>query len=90
MQFSADAFNMLNHKIVTGVNSTYSTFLTPGSSTGPTEKCQVITAPTGSTQQGCIVPFYASTPLSAFGATTGTNNGLYTARQMQFAAKLFF
>ena len=90
MQFSADAFNLLNHRIITGVNSTYSTFLAPGATTGPTEKCQTITAPAGSTQQGCIVPFYASNALSAFDAASATSNGLYTARQMQFSAKLIF
>jgi hypothetical protein len=88
LQFSADAFNLLNHKIVTGVNGSYSTFLTPNS-TSATEKCQVIAAPAGSTQQGCIVP-YTGTGLSAFAAPSGTNNGLYSARQMQFSAKLFF
>ena len=90
LQFSADAFNLLNHRIITGVNSTYSTYLAPGATTGPTEKCQTIAAPAGSSQQGCIVPYYASTPLAAFGSATSTGNGLYTARQMQFAAKLFF
>jgi hypothetical protein len=88
LQFSADAFNLLNHKIVTSVNSTYSTFLTPGSSSA-SEKCQTITAPTGSTQQGCIVP-YTGTGLSAFGAASATNSGLYTARQLQVSAKFFF
>ncbi len=89
MQFSADAFNVLNHRIITAVNGSYSTFLAPGASTGA-EKCQIITAPAGSSQQGCIVPFVASTPLAAFGAASATNNGLYTARQMEFKAKLFF
>lgn len=88
LQFNADAFNLLNHTIISGVNGTYSTFLTPGS-TSAAEKCTVISAPAGSTQQGCIVPF-TGTGLSAFGATSGTNSGLYTARQMQFSAKLFF
>jgi hypothetical protein len=89
MQLTVDAFNLLNHKIISGVNGSYSTFLTPNSTTG-TEKCQVIAAPAGSTQQGCIVPFVASTPLAVFGAATGTNNGLYSARQLEFSAKLFF
>jgi len=88
MQFSADAFNLLNHRIITSVNSTYSTFLTPGS-TSSGEKCNAITPPSGSSQQGCIVP-YTGTGLSAFDAASGTNNGLYSARQMQFSAKLFF
>jgi hypothetical protein len=39
MQFSADAFNLLNHRIITAVNGSYSTFLAPGATTGPTEKC---------------------------------------------------
>jgi hypothetical protein len=88
MQFSADAFNLLNHRIITGVASTYSTFLTPGS-TSSAEKCQTIAAPAGSTQQGCIVP-YTGTGLNVFGTASSTGNGLYTARQMQFSAKLFF
>ena len=90
LQFSADAFNALNRRIITSVNGSYSTFLAPGATTGPTEKCQAINAPAGSSQQGCIVPFYASTPLAAFSAASTTNNGLYSARQMQFIAKLFF
>ena len=32
MQFSADAFNLLNHQIITGVNGTYTTYLAPGAS----------------------------------------------------------
>jgi hypothetical protein len=88
MQFSADAFNLLNHRIITSVNGTQSTFLAPGA-TSSSEKCQTITPPAGSTQQGCIVP-YTGTGLSAFGAASATNNSLYSARQMQVSAKLFF
>jgi hypothetical protein len=94
LQFSADAFNLLNHTIITGVNSTYSQYAS--SSTSPTSACSTATGtatagtvPAGSALQGCISP-YSGTGLSAFGATSGTNNGLYTARQMQFSAKLFF
>jgi hypothetical protein len=88
MQFSADAFNLLNHQIITGVNGTYSQYLASGSSSG-TLKCNATTAPSGSIFQGCISP-YSGTGLSAFGVISGTNNSLYGARQMQFAAKLFF
>ncbi|QHN04935.1 TonB-dependent receptor [Granulicella sp. WH15] len=88
MQVTADAFNLLNHTIITGVNGTYSQYLASGSSSG-TLKCNVTSAPTGSTFQGCIAP-YSGTGLSAFGAPSGTNNSLYGPRQMQFAAKLFF
>ena len=87
LQFSADAFNLLNHKIVTGVNSSYSTF-TAASATSST--CNTSSsAPSGSTFLGCITPFTGS-GLSAFGAVSGTNNGLYSPRQLQVSAKLFF
>ena len=52
-------------------------------------KCNATTPAPGATFQGCISP-YSGTGLSAFGVTSGTNNSLYGARQMQFAAKLFF
>jgi hypothetical protein len=89
MQISADAFNLPNHKVVTGVVGTYSTYLSGVGSTSGTGKCVATTVPTGSVQQGCIVPSTA-TGLSAFGVVSATSNGLYGARQMQFAAKLFF
>jgi hypothetical protein len=88
MQFSADAFNLLNHQIITGVNGTYSQFLAAGTTSGSL-KCNVTAPATGATFQGCISPF-SGTGLSAFRTTSGTNNSLYGARQMQFAAKLFF
>jgi hypothetical protein len=90
LQFSADAFNLLNHKIVTSVVGGYSTYLSGvGSTSGATAKCIATAVPAGSVQQGCIVPSTA-TGLSAFGVPSATSNGLYTARQMQFSAKLFF
>ena len=88
MQISADAFNLLNHTIITGVNGTYSQYVAAGATSGAL-KCGTTGAPAGSSLQGCIAP-YSGTGLAAFGATSGTNNSLYGARQMQFAAKLFF
>jgi hypothetical protein len=88
MQFSADAFNLLNRQIITAVNGTYSLYLNNGASSGSL-KCNASAVPSGSTLQGCIAP-YNGTGLAAFGVTSGTNNLLYGARQMQFAAKLFF
>ena len=88
MQFSVDAFNLVNHRIITAVNGTYSQYLAAGSTSGSLA-CPASSVPTGSTLQGCIAPF-SGTGLSAFGATSGTNNSLYGARQMQVAAKLFF
>jgi hypothetical protein len=94
LQLSADAFNLLNHTIITGVQGTYSQYA--ASSTSGTAACSSATGtatgstvPTGSALQGCISP-YTGTGLSAFGVTSGTNNSLYGARQMQFAAKFFF
>jgi hypothetical protein len=94
MQFSADAFNLLNHKIISAVNSTYSQYA--ASSSSATSACSTAvgtatggTVPAGSVLQGCISP-YTGTGLSAFGATSSTNNGLYGPRQMEFKAKLFF
>ncbi|HEV2619297.1 MAG TPA: TonB-dependent receptor [Acidobacteriaceae bacterium] len=96
IQFSMDAFNLLNHQIVTSVASSYSQYLIVGSTSG-TDTCASTSVPTGSTLQGCIDPnpnlstsSSVSNRLNAFYATNGTNNGLYSARQMQFAVKLFF
>jgi hypothetical protein len=96
MQVNAEAFNLLNHTIITGVNSTYTTFLTPGASvtvnsaTGLKYTCAAISAPAGSRDVGCFVP-YQGTGLSAFGATSSTSSSnLYGSRQLQMSAKLFF
>jgi hypothetical protein len=94
LQFAVDAFNLLNHKIVSGVNGTYSAYnaaAAPSTST-PSPSCNVNAQTPGTSAsplQGCIGPF-TGTGLSAFGAISGTNNGLYGPRQMQFSAKLFF
>jgi len=95
MQFVADAFNVLNHTVVTGVNSTYATYTaysakpSGAAATACTASAGSSPAPTGSTFQGCIAP-YAGTGLSAFDTMSGTNNGLYGPRQLQVSAKLFF
>jgi hypothetical protein len=94
LQFALDAFNVINHTIITGVNSTYSQYATVAAPTTgtPTPPCNVNVQKAGTAAaplQGCIAPF-SGTGLSAFGVTTTTNNGLYTARQLQFSAKLFF
>ncbi len=87
-QFIGEAFNLLNHQIFSSVNSTYSTYTGPTSATGA---CPANTAvPVGSYFWGCITPFAASQPSSAFGKESGTNNILYGPRQLQLSAKLFF
>ncbi len=87
MQFVAEAFNLLNHTIVTGVNSSYSSYFNAGTASCPATLASA--TPSGSTLQGCITPF-TGTGLSAFGATSATNNTLYGPRQLQVSAKLFF
>jgi hypothetical protein len=94
LQFSADAFNLLNHTIITSVQGTYSQYaaLTAPTTKTPNPACSTTTysaAPSGSFVAGCISP-YTGTGLSAFRATSGTNNSLYGARQLQLSAKLFF
>jgi hypothetical protein len=97
LQFTAEAFNLLNHKIITGVNSTYSAYNTvaaPSTST-PNPACNLNTqtpGPSGAPLQGCIAPFTTpnTSPASAFATPTGTNNTLYGPRQLQLIGKLFF
>lgn len=83
MQFSAAAFNLLNHTIITGVQSAYSTY-SAATATSATCNNSVNTA-----LQGCIAP-NAATGVSAFGATSSTTNGLYGPRQLEMSAKLIF
>ncbi len=94
MQFSADAFNLLNHTIITGVNGTllavHGTHRTDRNSSHSCLQLGELHSPSGGPQlQGCISP-YTGTGLQKFGVASGTNNGLYGPRQMQFSAKLFF
>lgn len=91
MQLIAEAFNLMNHPIISGTNTTYSMY------TGPTVEnptsglaCPVSGVPDGSVFWGCITPFVPSTPSAAFGNATGSSSTLYGARQMQFWAKFFF
>jgi hypothetical protein len=97
LQLSADAFNLLNHSIVTAVNTTHSSYsaalATGTSATTATKACAASAtsnpAATGATFGGCIAP-YSGTGVSAFGAPSTTNNNLYGPRQMQVAAKFSF
>jgi len=89
MQLIGEAFNILNHQIISGVNTTYSSLSYPSAATGAS--CPANTAvPTGSQFAGCITPYVPNSPAQAFGAETGTNSLLYGPRQLQLSAKLFF
>lgn len=92
MQFVGEAFNALNHTVITGVQGTYSQYSAAVAPTAqaPSPACNSTAAvPTGSTMTGCIAP-YTGTGLNAFGTMSGTNNALYGPRQLQVSAKLFF
>jgi hypothetical protein len=91
LQFVGEAFNLLNHRIVTGVNSTMSNFAVPGAAiTGLTGvSCTASAVPAGSTFGGCIAPNLA-TGASTFGTQSSTTSSLYTPRQLQVSAKLIF
>jgi len=87
MQVVGEAFNLLNHTIITSVNSTHSLYTT---ASGTSATCpSSASAPEGSVVQGCISPNPA-TGVSQFGTMSGTNNTLYGPRQLQVSAKLFF
>jgi hypothetical protein len=87
MQFVAEAFNLLNHNITTGVVGNQSLYT---SATPTLASClSTGTAPAGSVVQGCISPF-TGTGLNAFRAVSGTNNALVGPRQLQVSAKLNF
>jgi hypothetical protein len=86
LQFIGEAFNVMNHTLVSGTATTYSTLSYPGSGSCPAASA----VPTDSQFAGCITPFVASNPASVFGAPTSTNNLLYGPRQLQVSAKLFF
>ena len=73
-QILGEAFNLLNHQNVLGVNTTAFSYAAPGSGV-----C-------GGHTNACIYPY----PSQAFGATTNTSGILYGARQLQVSAKLFF
>lgn len=89
MEVIGEAFNLPNHTIISGVNGTYSSYTTSGSSGSGLTCANSGAAPAGSTLQGCLYP-YTGTGLSAFRVTSGTNSYLYGARQLQVSAKLFF
>jgi hypothetical protein len=88
LEFIAEAFNLMNHTIISSVNTAFATQLAP--TAGTTGACPTAEVPTGSQFAGCIVPFVASTPSGAFGVLTGTNTALYGPRQLQLSGKFFF
>ena len=81
LEVFAEAFNVLNHKNILGVNTTLYTYVTSGSAYNGG------TCPT-TNNNGCIVPLATST--AAFASTTSTSSTLYGPRQIQLTGKLYF
>jgi hypothetical protein len=76
LNFTVDAFNLFNSTIVSAVNMTAYTYLSPGNLIKP----NVCT----SHANGCLIPS------SSFGSVSTTSGALYGARQMQFGARFEF
>jgi len=87
LQIVGEAFNLLNHTIITSVNTTHSLYTTASATSATCPAGQ--TGPDGSVVQGCISPNPA-TGANQFGTMNGTNNALYGPRQLQITGKLFF
>jgi hypothetical protein len=68
--------------MITGVNSTYSTYTAANSTT-----CMGTPAP-GAIFQGCLSPYVSAT--AGFGTASGTNNLLVGPRQLQVSARCVF
>jgi hypothetical protein len=81
-QVTGEAFNLLNARLIAGVNSTYSTYTAPNTTT-----CTGAGAPS-STFGGCLSPYVSST--AAFGSASSTNSLIYGPRQLQVSARLNF
>jgi hypothetical protein len=89
LQLTADAFNALNHTVITGVNGTFSQY-TGAAATGTCSTATQTPGTAAAPLQGCIAPF-TGTGLQAFGGASSTSSSsLYGARQLQFSAKFVF
>jgi hypothetical protein len=80
LQFSLEAFNVLNHQNVLSVNNRYSTYVGPGVSNA-TVDCSTHT-------NGCIAPYIGTSDF--LGTTTSTTGVLYGPRQLQISGRFFF
>jgi Carboxypeptidase regulatory-like domain len=81
-QITGEAFNLLNQRIIAGVNSTYSTYTAANTTT-----CTGTPAP-GAIFQGCLGPYISST--AAFGTPSSTNSLIFGPRQLQISARFTF
>jgi len=80
-EISAQAFNVVNHREIFAVSSTYLSYTKPGSGTCPSTAALTNTL-------GCLGPLAASA--SQFMSPTSTSGTIYGARQFQLAGRLIF
>jgi hypothetical protein len=87
-QVLVEAFNLINHRNGLQIASVAYAYVAPGTppASGFNNVC-----PVGSHVNTCIAPYTATTSTTTpFGVINSTSSVLYGARQLQFAAKLFF
>jgi hypothetical protein len=84
-QVLGEAFNLLNHPNILSEATTGYFYIKPGA-TADGVTCPAATG----TFNGCIAPEVAPFTSTPVGTPTGTSGVLYTERQLQFSAKLFF
>jgi len=90
LQFYVEAFNLLNHQNILGVNNKYSTYfaaLSPTTNGNPT-KGYSSACDASAHANACIAPYTGTSDF--LGTSTGTTGVLYGPRQTQFAAKFIF
>ena len=87
MQLFAEAFNLANHQNRLGVNTTAYTWVASGGSLRAGSSTTPCSAALHA--NSCIAPYTAGGGIP-FGAPTNTTSTLYTPRQLQFSARLFF
>ncbi len=80
LQFTIEAFNVLNHQNVLSVTNKYTTYVGPGVSNA-TVNCSTHT-------NGCIAPYIGTTDF--LGTPTATTGVLYGPRQLQISGRFFF
>ncbi len=85
LQLFAEAFNIVNHRNNFSVTTSLYSYLTPGSASTTASGPVTCAATYGN---GCIAPLPSSS--TPFATPTSTSSTLYTPRQLQLTAKLYF
>ncbi|HEY0758819.1 MAG TPA: carboxypeptidase regulatory-like domain-containing protein [Acidisarcina sp.] len=87
-QILGEAFNLMNHTNIFGVNTTAFSYVTPGGKLPSGGSCPTLAATGDANFNGCVAPYVSAT--APFRSENSTSGLLYGARQLQVSAKLFF